>query len=60
MVNLMDVLVERAPVERSVGPVMPGILQHKEDGDLVSAFGSVFSQERHDVGTECGIGRTAS
>ena len=44
MVNLMDVLVERAPVERSVGPVMPGILQHKENCDLVSAFGSAFSQ----------------
>ena len=46
MVNLMDVLVERAPVERTVGPVMPGILQHKENGDLVTAFGSAFNQAR--------------
>ena len=40
MVNLMNVLIERAPVERSVGPVVPGILQHEENCDLVSGFGS--------------------
>lgn len=42
MVDLMDVLVQRAPMERTMGPVMPGVLQHKEHSNLVSALISVF------------------
>lgn len=38
MVDLMDVLVKRAPMERAMRPVMPGVLQHKENSDLVSAL----------------------
>lgn len=43
MVDLMDVLVERAPMERTMRPVMPGVLQHKEHSDLVPASRSVFN-----------------
>lgn len=32
----MNVLVERAVVQRAVEPVVPSILHHKEDSDLVS------------------------
>lgn len=35
VVNLVDVLVKRAPVQRTVRPVVPGILENKENGDLV-------------------------
>jgi len=35
MVNLMDVFVERAPVEQTMEPIMPGILQDEEDSNLV-------------------------
>lgn len=35
MVDLVDILVERSPVHGAVGPVMPGILEHEEDCDLV-------------------------
>lgn len=36
MVDLMDGLVERSPMEGTVREVMPRILQHEEDGNLVS------------------------
>ena len=35
MVNLVDVLIQRTPMKRAMRPVMPGILQHKEAGNLV-------------------------
>ena len=35
MVDLVNGLVERAPVQGTVGKVVPGILHHKEDRDLV-------------------------
>ena len=38
VVDLVDVLVERAPVHGAVGPVVPGVLDHEEDGDLVGHF----------------------
>ena len=51
MVNLMNVLVERTPMKRTMGPVMPGVLQHKEHSDLVSIKCLVLidsgSQRRH-------------
>jgi hypothetical protein len=31
----MDGLVKETPVEGTVGKVVPGVFQHKEDGDLV-------------------------
>ena len=42
VVDLMYVLIERAPMERTMRPVMPGVLQHKKHSDLVPAFQSVF------------------
>lgn len=39
MVDLVDVLIERSPMERAVHPVMPCILQHEENGDLVRDCG---------------------
>lgn len=35
VVNLVDCLVERSPVERTVGPVMPSILDDEEDSNLI-------------------------
>ena len=35
MVNLVDVFVERTPVQSAMGPIMPCVLYDKEDGDLV-------------------------
>ena len=35
VVDFVDVFVERTPVERAVGPVVPGIFKQEEDGDLV-------------------------
>lgn len=35
VVDLVDVLVQRAPVHGAVGPVVPGVLEHEEDGDLI-------------------------
>lgn len=35
MVNLVDSLVQRTPVQSTVQPVVPGIFDDKEDGDLV-------------------------
>ncbi len=35
MVDFVDVLVERAPVQSTVRPVMPCVLQNEEDGDLI-------------------------
>lgn len=35
VVDLVDGLVQRAPVQRTVGEVVPGIFHHEEDGDLV-------------------------
>lgn len=35
VVDLVNGLVERAPVQGTVGKVVPGILHHKEDRDLV-------------------------
>lgn len=35
MVDLVNGLVERTPVQGTVGKVVPGILHHKEDRDLV-------------------------
>ena len=35
MVNLVNVLVQRAPVHGTVGPVVPGVLENEEDRDLV-------------------------
>ena len=34
MVTLVNVLVERTPVERAVGPVVEHVLEHKEKGNL--------------------------
>ncbi len=34
VVDLVDILVERTPVHRAMGPVMPCILQHEENRDL--------------------------
>jgi hypothetical protein len=39
VVNLVHVLVQRAPVEGTVEPVVPGILHDEEDGDLVGHLG---------------------
>lgn len=36
VMELVDTTVERSPVESAVEPVMPGILEDEEDGDLVS------------------------
>lgn len=37
MVDLVDVLVEEgAGVHQTMTPVMPGVLQNKEDGNLIS------------------------
>lgn len=36
VVNLVDVLVERTPVQSTVRPVVPGVLEDEEDGDLES------------------------
>ena len=38
MVDLVDVLVERAPMERTMRPVMPGIFQYEEHSDLVPVY----------------------
>lgn len=35
MVDLVDVFIQRAPMHGAVCPVMPGILEHEEDGDLI-------------------------
>ena len=34
MVDFVDILIKRAPVKRSVRPVMPSILEYEEDGNL--------------------------
>lgn len=39
MVDLVDVLVERSPVESTVRPVVPGVLHDKEYGDLECHLG---------------------
>jgi len=36
VMNLVDVFIEWAPVEGTVEPVVPGILQDKENGNLIS------------------------
>lgn len=45
MVDLMNVLVERAPVERAMRPVMPGVFQHKKHGDLIPALPSMVNDQ---------------
>lgn len=35
MVDLVDVFIEGTPVKGAVGPVVPGIFENKEYGDLV-------------------------
>ena len=50
MVDLMDVLIERTPMKCTMRPVMPGILQHKKDSDLVSVEFLVFN----DFVSQCG------
>ena len=35
VVDLVDVLVQGTPVQRAVRPVVPGVLEDEEDGDLV-------------------------
>lgn len=35
MVNFMDRLVKRTPVKSTVREIVPGVLHHKENGDLV-------------------------
>lgn len=35
MVNLMDRLVQGAPVKSTVREIMPGVLHHKEDRNLI-------------------------
>lgn len=51
MMNLMNVLIKRTPMKRTMGPVMPSVLQHKEHSDLVSVNRLVLidsgSQRRH-------------
>lgn len=36
MVNFVNSLVERTPVESTVREVVPGVLHHKKYGDLIS------------------------
>ena len=50
MVDLVDVLIKRTPMKRTMRPVMPGILQHKKHSNLVSVEFSVFN----DFGSQCG------
>ena len=50
MVYFVDVLVQRAPVERTMRPVMPRVLQHKKHSDLVPVFPSAFNSARHKGG----------
>ena len=50
MVDLMDVLIERTPMKCTMRPVMPGVLQHKEDSNLVSVEFLVFN----DLGSQWG------
>lgn len=38
VVNLVDGAVERTPVHGAVGPVVPGVLDDEEDGDLHGDF----------------------
>jgi hypothetical protein len=45
VVNLMDVLVQRTPVHRSVHPVMPSVLQHEEDSNLSSYCRPVWKRD---------------
>jgi hypothetical protein len=45
MVDLVDVLVKRAPVHGAVNPVMPCILQDEEDSNLVGHLEK--GRERH-------------
>jgi len=40
--NLVDILVERTPVHRAMHPVMPGVLHHKEDGNLEADGGEAW------------------
>lgn len=35
VVNLVDVLVQRAPMHGAVSPVVPGVFKNEEDGNLV-------------------------
>lgn len=50
VVNLVDVLVkERAGVHETVSPVVPRVLHHEEDGDLV---GHLVEGRKRDVGFE--------
>ena len=50
MVDLMDVFIERTPMKCTMRPVMPGVLQHKKDSNLVSVELLVFN----DFGSQCG------
>lgn len=36
MVDLVNVLVQRSPMQSAVRPVVPGIFEDKENGDLIS------------------------
>lgn len=35
MVDLVDALVQGTPVEGSMAPIVPGVFEDEEDGDLV-------------------------
>ena len=38
VVDFVDVLVERTPVEGAMGPIVPGVFQDEEDCYLVGHF----------------------
>ena len=48
--DLMNVLIERTPMKCAMRPVMPGVLQHKKDSNLVSVEVLVF----YYLGSQCG------
>lgn len=48
VVHLVDCLVQRAVVQASMEPVVPGIFHHKEDGDLNGHLEE--GGERHSIG----------
>ena len=48
MVDLMDVLVEWAPMEGTMRPVMPGVFQHEENSNLVPTYRSVLNDPCHE------------
>ena len=46
MVDLVDVLVEKAVMHDTVSDVVPRVLHHEEEGDLRRVFSWELSRER--------------